>query len=75
MNRQLKMVFSRSNQPAPTPAQIPAPTPAHFNPANKSIQPTLYTQSVLSVQSVRSAQINPANKSMFNIGNKSCGCG
>lgn len=67
MNRQLKMVFSRSNQPAPT--------PAHFNPANKSIQPTLYTQSVQSVRSAQINPINPANKSMFDIGNKSCGCG
>lgn len=65
MNRQLKMVFSRSNQPAPT----PAPTPAHFNPANKSVQPTLYTRSA------QSAHFNPAKKSMFDIGNKSCGCG
>ena len=75
MNRQLKMVFSRSNQPAPTPAPIPAPTPAHFNPANKSIQPTLYTQSVQSVRSAQINPINPINKSMFNVGNKSCGCG
>jgi hypothetical protein len=67
MNRQLKMVFSRSIQPA----QTQAPTQAHIN-SNKSVQPTLYTQSVRSVQS---AQFNPANKSMFDIGNKSCGCG
>jgi hypothetical protein len=64
MNRQLKMVFSRSIQPA----QIPAQTPAHIN-SNKSVQPTLYTRSV------QSAQFNPAKKSMFDIGNKSCGCG
>jgi len=64
MNRQLKMVFSRSIQPA----QIPAQTPAQIN-SNKSIQPALYTRSV------RSAHFNPAYKSMFDIGNKSCGCG
>lgn len=60
MNRQLKMVFSRSVQQAQPPAQINS---------NKSVQPTLYTRSV------RSAQFNPVNKSMFDISNKSCGCG
>ena len=65
MNRQFKMVFSRSIQPAPA----PAPAPAQYNSNNKSVQPTLYARSV------RSAQINSTNKSMFNIGNKSCGCG
>lgn len=63
MNRQLKMVFSRSIQPAQPTAQI------NSSPNNKSVQPTLYTRSV------RSAHFNPTNKSMFDISNKSCGCG
>jgi hypothetical protein len=65
MNRQLKMVFSRSIQPP----QIPAQTSAQINSTNKSVQPTPYTRSM------RSAHFNPTNKSMFDIGNKSCGCG
>lgn len=67
MNRQLKMVFSRSIQPAQTPAQPTAQINSSSN--NKSVQPTLYTRSV------RSAHFNPTNKSMFDISNKSCGCG
>jgi hypothetical protein len=65
MNRQLKMVFSRSIQPP----QIPAQTSAQINSTNKSVQSTLY------MRSAQSVQINSTNKSMFNIGNKSCGCG
>ena len=71
MNRQLKIVFSRSIQPTQTPAHIPVQTPAQFNSNNKSFQPTLYTRSARSVRSARSPQYN----SMFNISNKSCGCG
>ena len=46
---------------------------------NKSTQPTQPTQPSQPKQLNRSAptpaQINSYKKSMFNIGNKSCGCG
>lgn len=67
MNRQFKMIFSRNIQPVQTPTQPTAQINSSSN--NKSVQPTLYARSV------RSAHFNPSNKSMFDIGNKSCGCG
>ena len=63
MNRQLKMVFSKHTSPASL-SQI-----NYNNNNNKSVQSTPYLRQVLP------SQINPNNKSMFNIGNKSCGCG
>lgn len=64
MNRQLKMVFSKHTSPASL-SQINS----NNNNNNKSVQSTPYLRQVLP------SQINSNNKSMFNIGNKSCGCG
>jgi hypothetical protein len=66
MNRQLKMVFSKHTSPASL-SQINYNNNNNNN--NKSVQSTPYLRQVLP------SQINPNNKSMFNIGNKSCGCG